>query len=98
MRKLEVMSETNQTEELHHAQTAEQIHNLFSTVADLQQKVLSLENGSKQNVSYNLIGLYNHIQCVPLACSFLEIANNCPQIRGKLVTALQSINVLEQFP
>ena len=45
------MSEANKTEELHHTQADEQIHILLSTVADLQQRVLSLENGSKQNVS-----------------------------------------------
>lgn len=74
-----MMSEANQTEELHHAQTAEQIHNLFSTVADLQQKVLSLENGSKQNVSYNLVRLHNYIQRVPLARSFWRLLTIAPR-------------------
>ena len=45
------MSEANKTEELHERQADEQIHILLSTVADLQQRVLSLENGSKQSVS-----------------------------------------------
>ncbi|KAM9350181.1 EF-hand calcium-binding domain-containing protein 14 isoform 2-T2 [Symphorus nematophorus] len=43
------MSEANKTEELHHTQADEKIHILLSTVADLQQRVLSLENGSNQN-------------------------------------------------
>ncbi|XP_068605249.1 EF-hand calcium-binding domain-containing protein 14 [Brachionichthys hirsutus] len=45
--------EANKTEELHHAQDDERIHNLFSAVADLRQKVLLLENGSKQNDNDN---------------------------------------------
>lgn len=48
------MSEANKTEELHHTQTDEQIHILLSTVAELQQRVSSLENGSKQKVSNNM--------------------------------------------
>ncbi|XP_028283081.1 EF-hand calcium-binding domain-containing protein 14 isoform X2 [Parambassis ranga] len=42
------MSEVNKTEEQHHTWTDEQIHILLSTVADLHQRVASLENGSKQ--------------------------------------------------
>lgn len=47
------VSEANKTEELHHTQSDEQIHILLSTVADLQQRVLSLENGSKQRSKDN---------------------------------------------
>lgn len=47
------VSEANKTEELHHTQTDEQIHILLSTVADLQQRMLSLENGSKQSAKNN---------------------------------------------
>ncbi|CAJ1072402.1 EF-hand calcium-binding domain-containing protein 14 [Xyrichtys novacula] len=43
------VSEANKTEELHRTQTNEQIHILLTTVADLRQRVLSLENGSKQS-------------------------------------------------
>ncbi|XP_029308782.1 EF-hand calcium-binding domain-containing protein 14 [Cottoperca gobio] len=43
------VGEANKTEELHHSQTDEQIHILLSTIADLQQRVLSLENGSKKS-------------------------------------------------
>ncbi|XP_068460248.1 EF-hand calcium-binding domain-containing protein 14 [Clinocottus analis] len=43
------VSEANKTEELHHTQTDEHIHVLLSTVAELQQRVSSLENGSKQS-------------------------------------------------
>uniref|UniRef100_A0A8C6VX24 EF-hand calcium binding domain 14 n=1 Tax=Nothobranchius furzeri TaxID=105023 RepID=A0A8C6VX24_NOTFU len=46
-----VMSEVNETEEQHHVWTDEQIHILLSTVADLHQRVASLENGSKHSVS-----------------------------------------------
>lgn len=50
------MSDVNKTEEQHHTWTDEQIHILLSTVADLHQRVASLENGSKQSVS-NVIAL-----------------------------------------
>lgn len=43
------VSAANQTEEMHHTWTDEQIHLLLSTVADLQHRVSSLENGSKPN-------------------------------------------------
>lgn len=45
------MNEANKTEELHHTQADEQIHILLSTVADLHQRVSSLENRSKESVS-----------------------------------------------
>lgn len=51
------MSEVNKTEEQHHTWTDEQIHILLSTVADLHQRVASLENGSKQSVS-NMMSLF----------------------------------------
>ncbi|XP_037313420.2 EF-hand calcium-binding domain-containing protein 14 [Pungitius pungitius] len=41
------VSEANQTEELRHARTDEHVHGLLSAVADLQQRVSSLENGSQ---------------------------------------------------
>ncbi|XP_054615250.1 EF-hand calcium-binding domain-containing protein 14 isoform X1 [Dunckerocampus dactyliophorus] len=44
------MSEANQTEVQHHTWTNEQIHILLSTVAELQHRVASLENGSKQTL------------------------------------------------
>ncbi|XP_041660083.1 EF-hand calcium-binding domain-containing protein 14 [Cheilinus undulatus] len=47
------LSETNKTEELHHTQTNEQIQILLTTVAELHQRVSSLENGSKQSVQYH---------------------------------------------
>ncbi|XP_006786462.1 EF-hand calcium-binding domain-containing protein 14 [Neolamprologus brichardi] len=47
------MSEVNKTEEQHHTWTDEQIHILLSTVADLHQRVASLENGSKQSLTNN---------------------------------------------
>ncbi|XP_008289350.1 EF-hand calcium-binding domain-containing protein 14 [Stegastes partitus] len=47
------MSDVNKTEEQHHTWTDEQIHILLSTVADLHQRVASLENSSKQNVNSN---------------------------------------------
>ncbi|XP_069013596.1 EF-hand calcium-binding domain-containing protein 14 [Embiotoca jacksoni] len=47
------MSEVNKTEEQHHTWTDEQIHILLSTVADLHQRVASLENGSKQSSKNN---------------------------------------------
>ncbi|XP_074544145.1 EF-hand calcium-binding domain-containing protein 14 [Halichoeres trimaculatus] len=47
------VSEANKTEELHHMQTNEQIHILLTTVADLRQRVSSLENGSKQSSEYH---------------------------------------------
>lgn len=47
------VSEANKTEELRHTQTDEQIHILLSTVAELQQRVLSLENGSKRSSKDN---------------------------------------------
>ncbi|XP_026170068.1 EF-hand calcium-binding domain-containing protein 14 [Mastacembelus armatus] len=43
------MSEANKTEKQHYTWTDEQIHKLLSTVADLHQRVVSLENGSKQS-------------------------------------------------
>ncbi|XP_068593605.1 EF-hand calcium-binding domain-containing protein 14 [Cebidichthys violaceus] len=43
------VSEANRTEELRHTQTEERVHVLLSTVADLQQRVASLENGSKRS-------------------------------------------------
>lgn len=45
------MGEVNKTEEQHHTWTDEQIHILLSTVADLHQRVASLETGSKHSVS-----------------------------------------------
>lgn len=42
------VSEANKTEELHHTWTDEQIHLLLSTVADLSQRLFSLENRSNQ--------------------------------------------------
>lgn len=47
------VGEANKTEELRHTQTDGQIHILLSTVAELQQRVLSLENGSKQSSKVN---------------------------------------------
>ncbi|XP_069366822.1 EF-hand calcium-binding domain-containing protein 14 isoform X2 [Paralichthys olivaceus] len=44
------VGEANKTEEQHHMWTAEQIHVLLSTVADLRQRVDSLENGPKQSL------------------------------------------------
>uniref|UniRef100_A0A3B3U335 EF-hand calcium binding domain 14 n=1 Tax=Poecilia latipinna TaxID=48699 RepID=A0A3B3U335_9TELE len=59
------MGEVNKTEEQHHMWTDEQIHILLSTVADLHQRVASLENGSKHSVSHTLIlwwlNLYMHV-------------------------------------
>ncbi|XP_040027379.2 EF-hand calcium-binding domain-containing protein 14 [Gasterosteus aculeatus] len=43
------VSEANQTEELRHARTDERVHGLLSAVADLQQRVSSLENGSQHS-------------------------------------------------
>ncbi|XP_031721075.1 EF-hand calcium-binding domain-containing protein 14 [Anarrhichthys ocellatus] len=42
-------SEANKTEELRHTQTDEHVHVLLSTVAELQQRVSSLENDSKRS-------------------------------------------------
>ncbi|XP_038573828.1 EF-hand calcium-binding domain-containing protein 14 [Micropterus salmoides] len=47
------MNEANKTEELHHTQADEQIHILLSTVADLHQRVSSLENRSKESSKDN---------------------------------------------
>ncbi|KAK5860058.1 hypothetical protein PBY51_021561 [Eleginops maclovinus] len=47
------VGEANKTEELRHTQTDGQIHILLSMVAELQQRVLSLENGSKQSSNVN---------------------------------------------
>nr|XP_046263389.1 EF-hand calcium-binding domain-containing protein 14 [Scatophagus argus] len=47
------VSEANKTEELHHTQAEEQIHNLLSMVADLHQRVLSLEKGAVQRSKAN---------------------------------------------
>lgn len=52
------MSEVNKTEEQHHTWTDEQIHILLSTVADLHQRVASLENGSKQIVSIEKLRIF----------------------------------------
>ncbi|KAM8849223.1 EF-hand calcium-binding domain-containing protein 14 [Spinachia spinachia] len=43
------VSEANQTEELRHARSDERVHSLLSALADLQQRVSSLENGSQQS-------------------------------------------------
>ncbi|KAM6920846.1 EF-hand calcium-binding domain-containing protein 14 [Lycodopsis pacificus] len=43
------VSEANKTEELRHTQTDEHVHVLLSTVAELQRRVSSLENGSKRS-------------------------------------------------
>ncbi|XP_013885682.1 EF-hand calcium-binding domain-containing protein 14 isoform X2 [Austrofundulus limnaeus] len=48
-----VMDDVNKTEEQHHVWTDEQIHILLSTVADLHQRVASLENGSKHSLQSN---------------------------------------------
>ncbi|XP_041847887.1 EF-hand calcium-binding domain-containing protein 14 isoform X2 [Melanotaenia boesemani] len=56
------MGEVNKTEEQHHTWTDYQIHILLSTVADLHQRVASLENGSKHS-------LQNNDAEVPLAIS-----------------------------
>ncbi|XP_077375169.1 EF-hand calcium-binding domain-containing protein 14 [Festucalex cinctus] len=45
-----VVSEANQTEAKHHTWSDEQIHMLLSSVVELQHRVSSLENGSKQNL------------------------------------------------
>ncbi|XP_037537578.1 EF-hand calcium-binding domain-containing protein 14 [Nematolebias whitei] len=47
------LGEVNKTEEQLHLWTDEQIHVLLSTVADLHQRVASLENGSKHSVQSN---------------------------------------------
>ncbi|GAA6234043.1 EF-hand calcium-binding domain-containing protein 14, partial [Lates japonicus] len=47
------VSEANKTEEQHQTWTAEQIQILLSTVADLRQRVVSLEDGSKQRLKDN---------------------------------------------
>ncbi|XP_061588427.1 EF-hand calcium-binding domain-containing protein 14 [Cololabis saira] len=47
------MGDVNKTEEQHHTWTDEQIHILLSTVADLHQRVASLENGSKHTSQKN---------------------------------------------
>lgn len=77
------MSEANKTEALHHIQAAEQIHTLFSVVADLQQRVLSLENGSKQSVSKTFLLHYTNLAII-FHSQFLDIADKRLQIRGKL--------------
>lgn len=56
------MSEANKTEELHHTQADKQIHILLSTVADLHQRVMLLENGSKQSVSNMKLHTYLHCE------------------------------------
>ncbi|KAM3605221.1 uncharacterized protein V6R79_022462 [Siganus canaliculatus] len=43
------VSEANKTEELHHTKDDKQIHSLLSMVADLHQRVSSLENMSRQS-------------------------------------------------
>ncbi|KAM4605329.1 EF-hand calcium-binding domain-containing protein 14 [Polymixia lowei] len=43
------VSEANQTQEMHHSWTDEQIHTLLSTIANLSQRVSSLERGSDQS-------------------------------------------------
>lgn len=45
------VNEANKTETLRHSQSEEHISTLFSTIATLQQRVSSLENGTKQSVS-----------------------------------------------
>uniref|UniRef100_A0A1A7X3F3 EF-hand calcium binding domain 14 n=1 Tax=Iconisemion striatum TaxID=60296 RepID=A0A1A7X3F3_9TELE len=47
------MSDVNETEEQHHMWTDEQVHILLSTVAELHQRVASLENGSKHSLQNN---------------------------------------------
>lgn len=59
------VSEGNMTEELHHTQATEQIHILFSTVADLQQRVLSLENAKQSVSNVAALSVCNHLY--PLA-------------------------------
>jgi len=44
-------SEANETEELRHTHTDEHVHVLLSALAELQQRVSSLENGSERSVS-----------------------------------------------
>lgn len=48
------VSEANKTEELHHTWTDEQIHIILSTVANLSQRVSSLEHSGavQQTVSH----------------------------------------------
>lgn len=45
------MNEVNKTEALRYNQSEEHIRTLFSTIAHLEQRVSSLENGTKQRVS-----------------------------------------------
>ncbi|MEQ2270934.1 hypothetical protein XENORESO_017724 [Xenotaenia resolanae] len=49
----QAMGEVNKSEEQHHMWTDEQIHILLSTVADLHQRVASLESGSKHSLQDN---------------------------------------------
>lgn len=49
----QAVGEANKTEEQHHTWTAEQIKVLLSSVADLRQRVISLEDGSKQSLKGN---------------------------------------------
>lgn len=72
------MSEANQTEALHHTQAAEQIHNLFSTVKDLQQRVSSLESGSGQRVSYT-VATPNYAKCHLTKWQVLELVGKLPE-------------------
>ncbi|CAF98477.1 unnamed protein product [Tetraodon nigroviridis] len=48
------VSEANRTEELYRSQSTEQIHSLLATVAELQQRVLSLEKDEK-SVSISVV-------------------------------------------
>lgn len=45
------VNDANKTETLRHSQSEEHISTLFSTIANLQQRVSLLENGTKQSVS-----------------------------------------------
>lgn len=56
------MGEANKTEEQHHTWTAEQIKVLLSSVADLRQRVISLEDGSKQSVSHVIQTKFLHLK------------------------------------
>lgn len=48
------VNEANKTEELHHTKADEQIQTLLSTVAELRQRVLLLENNSQQSSKENV--------------------------------------------
>ena len=74
------MGETNKSEEEHHVWTAEQIHVLLSTVADLRQRVVSLENGSKQSVSHGLLSVFFKNEAFVASCSRLRVKNKHPSL------------------